>query len=684
MHIKRILTVAEQKLKVLSASLRVYRANFCYNNFVLILIEKLRRLLSFWTLILICLAAFSLLLYAAYGDSAITDELAHIPAGYGYVHDLDYRLNPEHPPLIKALAALPLLFSNPNFPTESSTWKTDVNGQWEMGAEFLYQSGNDANQIVRVARIAPILLTVLLIILIYLWSRELLGDSWALLPTFIFALSPTVLAHGHYVTTDVGAALGVVLATYSFLKFLYEPSRRHLIYAGITFGIAEIAKFSTVLLLPYFAILLAVFYLKSVLRDWPGTETQVRLRRFGVRALRYARSLIIIFAVGYVLIVYPIYYLFTINYPVSKQSSDTEFILTSFAGGQTPAGQTCHSLRCLADLNIWMSRHAATRPFAEYMLGVLMVLQRSAGGNTSYFLGEVSASGSRLYFPVIYLLKEPLPILFMILFALALSIWSFIKITANGLGKTARNLFDFLEINFTEFSMATFIVFYWAWSMRSPLNIGLRHLLPTIPFIYILAAGAWKRWVTKTETNQTIAPLGLFWLWFKNLFSITIKYLFMILLLVWFLAETVFAAPYFLSYFNEIAGGIFHGYRYVTDSNYDWGQDLLRLQKFVALHPEINKIAVDYFGGGDPRYYLGNKVENWQSSRDNPADLGIHWLAVSINTLQSAIEPLAPGEERNPQDEYRWLTALRPPAPGLGNVPEPDFRAGTSIFIYKL
>ena len=37
------------------------------------------------------------------------DELAHIPAGYGYIHNFDYRLNPEHPPLVKALAMFPVL-----------------------------------------------------------------------------------------------------------------------------------------------------------------------------------------------------------------------------------------------------------------------------------------------------------------------------------------------------------------------------------------------------------------------------------------------------------------------------------------------------------------------------------------------------------------------------------------------
>ena len=652
--------------------------------------------------ILICAVSLGLMLRASAGDSAIMDELAHIPDGYGYVRYLDYRLNPEHPPLLKALAGLPLLFLNPNFGTQSSTWTTDINGQWQMGTQFLYESGNDANTIIRLARIGPILIALLLIILIYFWAKELMGSRWALLPTFLVALSPHILAHGHYVTTDVIAAFGIALATFTFLKFLFEPTKKHLTYAGLAFGIAQAAKFSAVLLVPYFLFLIVVFYIAGIMRDWQQTEIGQRFRRFCFGGLRYLRNIIIIFVIGYLFVVYPLYFIFTINYPQEKQTTDTEFILGSFAKGPTPPGETCKPIRCLADLDIWMTKNPITRPLAHYMLGVLMVLQRSAGGNTSYFLGEVSASGWHHYFPVIYLLKESLPVLIMILLALILSIKGIVKKvsrfrfsarggSASG-GQVSRHFLDYLGVNFAEFSMIVFIIFYWIWSIMSPLNIGFRHLLPILPFIYILTAGVTKRWATKLELPTTDSFLKLLWNGLKALFSASLKYVFLFALLLWFFMETLAASPYFLSYFNEIGGGVKNGYRYVTDSNYDWGQDLLRLKEFVNKHPEIDKIAVDYFGGGNPKYYLGDSAENWWSSRGNPSSPAgesgqvppIHWLAVSVNTLQSAIQKLHPGQQRNTEDEYRWLVQLRPPKPGLGNVPEPDYRAGTSIFVYKL
>ena len=91
-------------------------------------------------------------------------------------------------------------------------------------------------------------------------------------------------------------------------------------------------------------------------------------------------------------------------------------------------------MRCLADADIWMSKHYVTRPIAEYMLGVLMALQRVDGGNTIYFLGQVRGSGGWIYFPVLFLLKEPIPTLIIVFLALALALWWTIKRTVKNSG----------------------------------------------------------------------------------------------------------------------------------------------------------------------------------------------------------------------------------------------------------
>ncbi len=628
-----------------------------------------------WILLgLVLAASFLLMIKSSREESAIMDELAHIPAGYGYVKYLDYRLNPEHPPLLKALSAIPLLFQDLNFPLKSSAWQTDVNGQWAIGAQFLYESGNDADKIIQWSRLVPIIFTLLLIIFIYIWSKELIGRWWALLPAFLFALSPTVLAHGHYVTTDMAATLGIFAATYYFVKFLFESSGRHLIFAGLAFGFAQLTKFSTVLLIPFFVFLIIVFIL------WKAKSEYSKLFKI---LFRYLISLILVFIIGY-LLVYLVYFIFTFNYPLEKQKADTEFILTSFAQGPDPAQETCklnsdvslsRRIRCLAEINIWMSQNKILRPFGEYLLGVLMVMQRSAGGNTAYFLAEVSAAGWWYYFPVIFVLKEPIPSLILIAIVLILAVRQIVKGFKFQDSRFKNKFSDYLGTHFAEFSMLVFVVLYWAYSIKSPLNIGIRHILPTMPFIYILAAGAVKKWVGgkiivgEKFRRRIIGSI-------INLFKFSFKAALIGVLVIWYFIETLFGAPYFLSYFNQFGGGIDNGYRYVVDSNYDWGQDLKKLKDFVEKN-KIEKISVDYFGGGNPQYYLGNKVEYWQSSKGNPRDEGIEWLAISINNLQGALGKLHPGQPRNPEDEYQWLKEIKNPY-------QPDFRAGTSIFLYKL
>jgi len=666
----------------------------------LYMLKKLSSVSAISVLIFVCLVSFLFMLSASRGDSAITDELAHIPAGYGYVHNLDYRLNPEHPPLIKALAMLPVLLLQPNFPTQASAWQSEVNSQWAMGALFLYQSGNDANAIVRVARIMPIFITILAVIFIYIFARRIMGKWWALLPATLFALDPSVIAHGHYVTTDVGAALGVVIALYYFLRFIESPTTKALWAAGIAFGIAQATKFSTPLLVPLFIFLILVLWLRNLLLEWRSTDAASRFTIFLRRLGRYAGRLALIFVIGYGVIVYPLYFIFTAHYPMQKQTSDTAAILGSFAGGPTAPGAMCRGTRCLADVDIWMTKNPVTRPLAQYMLGVLMVLQRADGGNTIYFLGAVRSSGGWIYFPVLFLLKEPIPTLIIIFFGLGLAVAWMIKAGIRGRGGIGRRILDYIGAYFAEFSMTSFIVLYWGYSMRSPLNIGIRHLLPTVPLIYILAAGVWKKWIAGIAMPNVSTDLATMIASAQN-FARRIawsagKYVLLILLVVWLFLETIFAAPHFLSYFNEFGGGVYGGYRYVTDSNYDWGQDLLRLKQWVddqnaqcALEESatpcgVSSIAVDYFGGGNPHYMLGNIETDWSSSKGNPADQGIHWFAVSINQLQGGTEPLAPGQTRKPEDSYPWLTALRPPTPGMGNVPPPDARVGTSIFIYHL
>ena len=380
----------------------------------------MRKLLSLPNLavVLLLIIAAALMLNAAWTDSAIFDETAHIVAGYTYVKHLDYRFNPEHPPLVKMLAGLPLLFQNLNFDTSKGYWN-GLNEQWWAGNEFLYKSGNNADQIIFWARIGPILLALLLILFTYYIAKELVGRWWALLPPLLLAFSPILLAHGHYVTTDIAAALGILLSIYTFNNYLENPARRTAILAGLTFGFAQAVKFSSILLMPYLFLIAILFYF---IKD-------------NVPFYRYLWRTILVMAIGYIVIVYPLYLLTTWNYPVEKQLSDTSALIQNFR------------FPLLANLNIWLAGNKTLRPFGEYLLGVLLVAQRSAGGNNAYFLGELSSHGWWYYFPLSYLMKEPLPTLLLIFLAAFLSLIKILRGFAQGLKKSREDTAVWLQKN---------------------------------------------------------------------------------------------------------------------------------------------------------------------------------------------------------------------------------------------
>ncbi|KKR78159.1 MAG: Tetratricopeptide repeat protein, partial [Parcubacteria group bacterium GW2011_GWA2_40_8] len=162
-----------------------------------------------------------------FGDSLTVDEDPHIGSGISYLTQKDMRLNPEHPPLMKDLAALPLLFvKDLKVPTEHRSWTEDINGQWDFGREFIFWAGNNANLVVFLSRIMPLVMTVILGWFVFKASLELAGAAGGLVAIILYTFSPVILAHGRLVTTDVPAALGAFIATYFLLKYLFKPSQK--------------------------------------------------------------------------------------------------------------------------------------------------------------------------------------------------------------------------------------------------------------------------------------------------------------------------------------------------------------------------------------------------------------------------------------------------------------------------
>jgi hypothetical protein len=551
------------------------------------------------------------------------------------------RLNPEHPPLAKDLAAFPLLFLKLNFPTSDPAWQQPDGPHWwhqfNLGGKLLYESGNNPDQILFFARLPMILLLIVCGFFIFKFAKEFFGERVAILALFLFSFSPTFLAHGRFVTTDVGAAFGVVLATLYFLKALKNPSKKNIVFAGIALGISQLLKFSLILLVPFFVLLTLIWIL--VFREWKNP-------------LRVLISCLVL----WVLVVWIVYGIQIYDYPPERQLRDTKMNLESFSGGTSSIKETCLSpksikeiKRCPAEIVIWASNKPIIRPLAHYGLGLLMVFQRASGGHTTYFLGEVTAAGWRNYFPIVYLIKEPLA--FHILWILAL-FYFVLKIREPFWKRPIFRFKNFIKEHFGEFSMILWLLIYWTTSIKSNLNIGVRHLLPVFPFTIILTAKGIVFWLENTKYK-------------KLAFSL------LTILLLWQSISVLKIYPHFLAYANEIVGGPDKVYRYTVDSNLDWGQDLKRLKKWVEEN-KIEKIYLDYFGGGNPKYYLGQKYESWWGQRD-PKELPKgSFLAVSATALQGGRGVPGKGFDL-PTGYYIWLDHQKLIT-----------KIGYSIFVYKI
>ncbi len=576
---------------------------------------------------------FLLMLLSMQKDALTFDELAHIPAGYSYLTQRDYRLNPEHPPLAKDIAALPLLFLNLNFPINNSNWIQDTEApawwvQFNLGTEFLYHTTNNPRQIIFWARFPMILLTLCLGAFLFFWARKLLGNGAALTALTLFSFSPNFIAHGRLVTTDVAATLGILVALYYWIEFLKQSVKTNIIKAGASLAFALLLKFSAVLLLPLFVVITLIY---AFLHPQSARKIQTIATSIGSSLLAG------IIAIFVILLVYQFHIL---NYPAERQLRDTLADLE-------PGGLTSYEQAV-----IWMTDKPILRPFAQFARGISMATQRGQFGNTVFLLGEIKAGGWWYYFPLIYLYKVPLALH---VFALVGAMGIFLNVKKKLYQGFGRAMYNVVKDHFPMFVFGLFTIGYWAVAMTGNLNIGIRHLLPTFPLLYMLFAWGVKEFINHRQTPK-----------FKHTITIALSLLF-----ISYIGSSLSAFPHYISYYNELAGRTKNGYRIAVDSNYDWGQDFYRLLEFVKTN-KIEKLHLDYFGGEDPAYWLGEKYLKYEPCRQELCQYPRGWIAVSMNQLMGGIAKPVAGFDQ-PTGYYSWLSQYTPVA-----------RAGNSIFIYHL
>lgn len=463
--------------------------------------------------VVVLLAVMAWMMVVSVRDESQTwDEAIHISAGYSYWKTGDYRLNTEHPPLAKLLVAIPLLWMDLRFPAEHPSWA--VADEVEFGRQFLYHNTVPADIILFRARQMMIGLTLLFGACFAFWARRIFGVLVALTALALFCFEPTIIAHGRYATTDLAIAFFSFLAVTAWFSWLKHGGWVRLLWAGTALGLAMASKFSWPFLLPVF-ILAAIIVRAKPLRAASGIAVAI-ITGCAVVAVAYA-------PVAHQLI--PATRSYRAAHP------EVKFLGADLALNEIQSGFSKFAITLAPKLGL--------QPH-PYLMGLLRGASDNQAGHDSYLLGMVSEQGWWYYFPVAFLVKEPTGLLLGILAALV------VGVALGWRGENSRMLW---------LALGT-IVIYLAIVISVHINIGIRHLLPILPFVHILVAGVlWPRW--------RIA-LGVFEL-----------------LVV---AETSLQHPYYLPFFNMLVGGPANGSKYLVDSNLDWGQDFKRLKAWAVAH----------------------------------------------------------------------------------------------------
>jgi hypothetical protein len=587
---------------------------------------------------------FGLGMYSMVGNSAIMDEVAHIPAAYSYLHYGDYRLNPEHPPLIKDLAGIPLQFMHLKFPINSPDWTTEMNGEWDVGWDFLYNLGNNADAILFWARLPILLLSIGFGIFFYVYTRKRWGTLAAMLALSFYVFSPSILGASITVTTDLGAAIFIFVGVAGFVRYILRPSRGNMFLMSIGIALAQLAKFNGVVLYPF--LLLA-----AMAAVWLDTD----IKDVNQRTKLYVGGYLLACVLSVVWI-----WLFYVpevwNMPLSIQRN----LIT----GNLVAPNTMW----IGHILVSMSQLVFTKPIVQYLLGVIMVLARVSGGNVTYFNGQVTDMSFHGYFPETFIFKTQVSLLILMFGAMIFGSIQFVRrrrSTRYAAFKTH------VREHITEWTFGAFAVFYFTVAVAGNLNLGVRHILPVYLPIFMIVAVVVSRWMHALDFTK--------WRW-ASIAGLAVA-------MVWYVMSTILQAPSYIPYLNELAGGSGNAYKYFTDSSIDWGQDLERLKTYVDQHPQIHHIAIDYFGGGMPEYYFcqreydaqghlitGNDsydcshsvMEIWHSSYGRYTG---QYIAVSETYLEN--DKYFSGLAGQPG--YAYLRAMKPIA-----------KIGYSIYLYKL
>jgi len=472
-------------------------------------------------------------------DSLSADEPVHILSGWLEVSGRNAIVNIEHPPVAKTLAGL-ALHSLPLAPAPASI---PMGTRFtEYGHAFLFENKVSPDAIAAAARAPFRWVLAVLLATVFAAAAVRYGAAPALFALALVALDPNFIAHAGVVHTDVGAALGFLLAVAAAEAARRRPTALRIAAASLALGLALATKFSAILLLP---ILLVQFLIAARREERPGRTALLAVARFAA------------ISAGALVVVLAIYAPLTARMDPEQQR---QVIHEMVAGRGAP--------RLSAAIE---SLVPVSRPLAHYLGGLASVVRQSAvGGGVNFLAGKTSVHGFPAYFFVAFALKSTV---------------AFLAVTLVVLVSLVRRRAAYSE-EARLFLLPVVILFLS--SIGSAYNIGIRHMLPVYPFLALCGAAVFARLAgnarARGRTSLAAAALALL----PALSAV----------------DLLRIHPHELSYFNALAGGPVEGRRILSDSNVDWGLDLKRLaRELTRRHAPAATIV--YFGGDDVHFRTG-------------------------------------------------------------------------------
>jgi hypothetical protein len=450
-------------------------------------------------------------------QSQTVDESVHIFSGYQYWKHRDFGANPEHPPLVKLVATLPLLELKLK-PTKILTGPTK-SVHTEKAIPFLYDNSWPGETILSRARKICILFPLILAVLLFLCCFEMFGQRVALLGLVLLVFEPNILANGPLVTTDLAATCFIFASIYSFYRYVKNPGWIRLCVCGLSVTLAFASKHSSLILVPILVLLAA--------SEWPAWR-KAESSSIRKQIIRLAVALAIIFAVAIVGL-WAFYSFRFAARPDGFELSPSLAALSATLGSKMSA-------ELIADLS-----RMGVLP-ESFLWGLADVLVGVVGGRVTFLLGQVYSDGKWFFFPLVFLMKSTLPFL---AFLVA------VPLVVRKIAARREMVFMILPP-----------LVYFAFSMFSGLNLGVRHILPIFPFLIVLAAlsaqclGSRSRFASAAILVLVLSHIG----------------------------SSLRAYPNYLTYSNEVVGGPRNTYRVLSNSDADWGQGLIQTSKYLSSH----------------------------------------------------------------------------------------------------